>query len=322
MAGTEDDSVRPEGSNGLSIAVIVPCHDEETTVGTVVRDFALQLPEAEIFVIDNASNDATAQVAAENGAVVIHEPRPGKGNALRRAFADIEADVFVIVDGDATYEAAAAPGMIHALISERLDYVNGRRVYDDPDGQRPGHLFGNRVLSRSVSTIFRRPVGDMLSGYKVLSRRFVKSFPAISTGFEIETELGVHALQLQVPAAERPSRYVDRPADSSSKLRTLRDGRRILLTILRLAERERPFAVFGSASALFTLAALALGIPVIVEFGETGLVDRFPTAILATGLAILSVLSLATGLILAAVQHARHEMKRLAYLSIPGPAER
>lgn len=318
----EGDAVEEARSGRLTVAVVVPCHDEETTVGIVIRDFQRHVPEASIVVIDNASKDATARVAADHGALVIHEPRPGKGNAVRRAFADIEADVFIIVDGDATYEAAAAPSMIDALVAERLDYVNGRRVYEDPDGQRAGHLLGNRLLCWAVSTVFRRPVGDMLSGYKVLSRRFVKSFPAISTGFEIETELGVHALQLQVPATEMPSRYVDRPADSSSKLRTLRDGRRILLTILRLAERERPLAVFGTASTLFAIVALALGIPVIFEFSETGLVERFPTAILATGLAILSVLSLTTGLILAAVQHARHEMKRLAYLSIPGPVGR
>jgi len=205
------------------------------------------------------------------------------------------------------------------LLSRRLDYVNGRREYDDPVAQRRGHLLGNRLLSRSVAVIFRHPVGDLLSGYKALSRRFVKSFPVTSTGFEIETELGVHALQLQVPSDEHASRYSDRPHDSTSKLRTLRDGRRILLTILRLAERERPLAVFGGAAVVLLGLSLGLGIPVVAEFMETGLVERFPTAILASGLAILGVLALAAGLILDAIQHARHETKRLAYLAIPGP---
>lgn len=302
------------------LAVVVPCFDEESTVGAVVDDFRRNLPTARVFVIDNASRDATATVAREHGAVVIPEPRPGKGHAVRRAFGDIEADVYVMVDGDATYDASAAPAMVERLLSERLDYVNGRREYHDPSGQRRGHVLGNRLLSRSVATIFRHPVGDMLSGYKVLSRRFVKSFPVASTGFEIETELGVHALQLQVPSAEHPCRYVDRPEDSTSKLRTFRDGRRILLTILRLAERERPVAVFGATAVLLIVLALGLGIPVLLEFRETGLVDRFPTAILATGLSILGMLSLVAGLILDAVQHGRHETKRLAYLAVPGPS--
>lgn len=306
--------------DGPRVAVVVPCHDEERTVGTVILGFSEHLPGADVYVIDNASNDRTARVALEHGAHVIDEPRPGKGNAVRRAFAEIEADVYVMVDGDATYDPSAAPSMVERLVSQRLDYVNGRREYDDPSGQRRGHVFGNRLLSRAVSVIFRDEVGDMLSGYKVLSRRFVKSFPVTSTGFEIETELGVHALQLQVPASESPSRYVDRPEDSVSKLRTLRDGRRILLTILRLAVRERPAAVFGGAALVLTSLALTLGIPVVIEFQETGLVERFPTAILATGLVILGVLSVATGLILDAVQHTRHEMKRLAYLAVPGPS--
>ena len=305
---------------GPRVAVVVPCHDEELTVGTVVRGFQGHLPGATVYVIDNASTDATARVAAEHGAQVIGEPRPGKGNAVRRAFADIEADVYVMVDGDATYDPAVAPRMVELLVTQRLDYVNGRRDYDDPSGQRRGHVFGNRILSSAVSSIFRDEVGDMLSGYKALSRRFVKSFPVTSTGFEIETELGVHALQLQVPASEVMSRYVDRPEESVSKLRTLRDGRRILLTILRLAVRERPLAVFGIAAFLLVAASFALGVPVVLAFHATGLVERFPTAILATGLVILGLLSVATGLILDAVQHSRHEVKRLAYLAVEGPS--
>jgi glycosyltransferase involved in cell wall biosynthesis len=301
------------------VAIVIPCHDEESTVGTVVKEFRRHLPAAEIFVIDNASRDATALVAHEHGASVIQEPRPGKGHAVRRAFAEIEADVYVMVDGDATYDASVAPDMVKALLSQRLDYVNGRRVYDDPGAQPRGHVLGNRLLSQSVANIFRHPVGDMLSGYKALSRRFVKSFPVTSKGFEIETELGVHALQLQVPTGELASRYVDRPEDSISKLRTIRDGRRILLTILRLAVRERPLAVLGGSAIVLLGLSFALGIPVVLEFADTGLVERFPTAILATGLAILGVLSLVAGLILDAVRHARHETKRLAYLAIPGP---
>lgn len=301
------------------IAVVVPCHNEEQTVGIVVEDFRRHLPNALIYVIDNASTDLTAEVAIERGAIVIREPRPGKGRAVRRAFAEIDAEVYVMVDGDATYDASAAPAMVSAVLEGRLDYVNGRREYHDATKQRRGHIFGNRLLSSAVAVIFQNSVGDMLSGYKALSRRFVKSFPVSSTGFEIETELGVHALQLQVPSAEHSSRYVDRPGDSESKLRTLRDGRRILLTILRLAQRERPFAVFGAAAVALVAASLLLGIGVVLEFQETGLVERFPTAILATGLAILGVLAVATGLILDAIQHARQEVKRLAYLSVPGP---
>jgi glycosyltransferase involved in cell wall biosynthesis len=305
-----------------SIAVIIPCHDEEATVAKVIADFRSALPTADIFVIDNHSSDATAAVARSSGAVVVQEWQQGKGHAMRRAFADIDADIYVMVDGDDTYEASAAPGMIELLLRDGLDYVNGGRRYANPERQRRGHLLGNRMLSRSVAALFGRQVTDILSGYKILTRRFVKSFPVTSTGFEIETELAVHALQLRVPTAEFPVDYRDRPEDSHSKLRTFRDGWRILGTIARLAERERPLAVLAAFATLLALISLGLGIPVVLEFRATGLVDRFPTAILAIGLMTMALLALAAGLILDAVQHSRHETKRLAYLAVAAPRMR
>jgi glycosyltransferase involved in cell wall biosynthesis len=305
-----------------TIAVIIPCHDEEATVAKVIADFRSALPTAEIFVIDNHSSDATADVARSSGAVVVQEWQRGKGHAMRRAFADIDADIYVMVDGDDTYEASAAPEMVERLLRDGLDYVNGGRHYANPERQRRGHLLGNRMLSRSVAALFGRQVTDILSGYKILTRRFVKSFPVTSTGFEIETELAVHALQLRVPTAEFPVDYRDRPEDSHSKLRTFRDGWRILGTIARLAERERPLAVLAAFATLLALVSLGLGIPVVLEFRATGLVDRFPTAILAIGLMTMALLALAAGLILDAVQHSRHETKRLAYLAVAAPRMR
>jgi hypothetical protein len=299
-----------------SIAVIIPCHDEESTVGKVIDDLRAVLPEARIHVVDNDSTDRTAAVAREHGAIVLVERQRGKGNAMRRAFADVDADVYLMVDGDDTYDASAAARMVEVLLAEGLDYVNGGRRYQNPERQRRGHLLGNRMLSRALATLFGRQVDDILSGYKVLSRRFVKSFPLTSTGFEIETELAVHALQLRVPTVEFPVEYRDRPEDSLSKLRTFRDGWRILGMIARLAERERPLAVFATAATALVAVSLALGIPVVLEFRDTGLVERFPTAILAIGLATMGLLSLSAGLILDALQHARHETKRLAYLAV------
>jgi hypothetical protein len=298
------------------IAVIIPCHDEEGTVAKVIGDLREALPDATIHVIDNDSADATAIVAREHGANVIQERQRGKGHAMRRAFADIEADVYVMVDGDDTYEASAAPAMVDLLLRDGLDYVNGGRRYVNPVAQRRGHLLGNRMLSRAVTLLFGRQVTDILSGYKVLTRRFVKSFPVTSTGFEIETELAVHALQLRVPSAEFPVDYRDRPEDSHSKLRTFRDGWRILGTIGRLAERERPLAVFAAVGAVLALVSLTLGVPVVLEFRESGLVERFPTAILAIGVMTMALLSVVAGLILNAIQHARYETKRLAYLAV------
>jgi glycosyltransferase involved in cell wall biosynthesis len=305
---------------GVAVVVIVPCRDEEAAVGRVVDEVRAALPQARIVVYDNASSDRTAEVAAAHGAEVRHEPRPGKGNVVRRAFADVDADVHVLIDGDATYDATALPDLVRLLVEERLDHVNGARHRDDGVRERAGHLLGNRLLTGTVARLFGPRIDDMLSGCKVLSRRFVRSFPATSTGFEIETELTVHALQLDVPMAERPIAYRERPDGSQSKLRTYRDGWRILVTIGRLLVRERPFAAHGSVALLLGLTSLGLGIPVVLEFLATGLVPRFPTAILAAALATLGVLALSTGLILDAVRHARHEAKRLAYLAVPPPA--
>jgi glycosyltransferase involved in cell wall biosynthesis len=302
--------------NAASIVVIIPCHNEEATVAKVIADVRVHLPSAAVVVFDNASSDSTRQRALAAGATVRSESRLGKGNVVRRAFADLEADIYVLIDGDDTYEAAALPRMFERLLTEHLDFVNGVRHYEAASRERRGHVLGNRLLTGGVSLLFGRNVPDMLSGCKVLSRRFVRSFPSMSTGFEIETELAVHALQLRVPAGEEPVSYRARPEDSVSKLHTFRDGWRILRTIIRLAARERPLLVFGGAALLLGVVSLALGVPVVIEFHATGLVDRFPTAILAAAVATIAVLSLVSGLILDAIQHGRHEAKRLTYLRI------
>ncbi len=300
----------------VRIAVIVPCRNEEATVAKVVTDFRQALPEAEIYVYDNGSTDRTAELADEAGALVRHEPRPGKGNAVRRAFADVDADVYLLVDGDDTYDAEAARGMVEALVGERLDFVNAARRHESAAAYRPGHAFGNRMLTGTVATLFQSRLRDMLSGYKALSRRFVKSFPLVSTGFELETELMVHALELGMPMREVEAAYRERPANSASKLRTFRDGARILLTILRLVESERPLAFFAGASAVLAALSLGLAAPVVSAFFATGLVERFPTAMLAGFLGAVSVFSLFAGLILDQTRRMRHEVKRLFYLGL------
>jgi glycosyltransferase involved in cell wall biosynthesis len=297
--------------------VLVPCYNEALTVRVVVESFQKSLPDAVIYVYDNNSTDGTNAVSREAGAVVRTEPRQGKGHVVRRMFADIEADVYVLVDGDATYDASVAPGLVEELIANRVDFVNGARESDTHETYRPGHRFGNKVLSDLVQTIFERQFKDMLSGYKIFSRRFVKSFPAMSRGFEIETELVIHALELRMPAAEIPTRYVERPKGSMSKLRTYRDGTRILMLIGRLIKDERPLLFFGLVGVFVATIGLVLGTPVVVEFLETGLVPRLPTAVLAAALVTLGALSLLAGLILDMVAYSRHEMKRLAYLAIP-----
>jgi len=299
------------------IAVLIPCFNEQEAVGAVVSAFRSHLPQAIIFVYDNASTDLTAECARGAGAVVRSEPLRGKGYVVRRMFADIEADIYVLVDGDGTYDAASAPELVAALVRESLDLVSAVRVDSSQSAYRTGHRFGNWLLTRLVSQLFGKRFSDMLSGYRVMSRRFVKSFPALSAGFEIETELTVHALQMRIPIAESPTPYRERAAGSASKLRTISDGARIMRTIVHLLKEERPFAFFGTTSALLVLLALALGIPVIVEYMRTGLVPRLPTAVLATGLMILASLSLVCGLILQTVTRGRIEMKRLNYLSVP-----
>ncbi|MCY7369491.1 MAG: glycosyltransferase family 2 protein [Polaromonas sp.] len=305
--------------SGLDIVVLIPCYNEEVAVPLVVRDFRQALPSARIFVYDNASSDRTAEVARSAGATVGHEPFPGKGNVMRRMFSDIEADIYVLVDGDDTYDAAAAPKLVRALLDGQLDMVNGARVTSIQEAYRFGHRFGNRLLTGLVQVIFGKQFDDMLSGYRVFSRRFVKSFPAISSGFEIETELTVHALELRMKTAEVPIRYKDRPEGSASKLNTIRDGIRILRMIGVLVKEERPLMFFGSAFAVLMLLSLGLAFPLVLEFLSTGLVPRLPTAVLAVGIMLAAFLSMACGLILDTVTHSRRELKRLAYLEIPAP---
>jgi len=301
------------------IAVLVPCYNEQFTISQTVRDFRAALPSATVYVYDNNSRDRTRKVAAEAGAVVRTEPLQGKGNVVRRMFADIEADVYVLVDGDDTYHAASAPVMVQTLIDTKLDMVNGRRVSEIQAAYRRGHRFGNALLTTLVSAIFGKRFTDMLSGYRVFSRRFVKSFPALASGFEIETELTVHALELRMPTTEIDTPYKDRPEGSVSKLRTYQDGWRILMTILLLIKEERPLQFFGSIFGLLVVLSLALSIPLFITYAETGLVPRFPTAILATGSMLLAFISLASGLILDTVTLGRREAKRMRYLEIPAP---
>ncbi len=301
------------------VAVLVPCYNEAAAIAKVVADFKAALPEATIYVYDNNSTDGTADIARKAGAVVGTEKRRGKGNVVRRMFADIEADVYVLVDGDDTYEAAAARGMVDHLVSEQLDMINGQRLSDIQAAYRPGHRFGNMMLTGIVQKIFGDPINDMLSGYRILSRRFVKSFPTIAEGFGIETEMTVHALQLKMPIAEMPTQYKDRPAGSASKLRTYHDGILILNTILALIRQEFPMAFFGSIAAFLALIAAILAYPILVTFAQTGLVPRFPTAILATGIMIAAFLSLTSGVILDSVTRGRWEVKRLQYLALRAP---
>ena len=301
----------------LRVAVLVPCHNEAIAIGSVVHDFRAALPGATVYVYDNNSTDETAAVAASAGAVVVNEPLQGKGNVVRRMFADIEADVYVLVDGDGTYDASAAPALVHELLSSQLDMVNALRVESAKGAYRPGHRFGNRLLTSMVTTIFGRRMRDMLSGYRAFSRRFVKSFPALSAGFEIETELTIHALELRMPIAEIPTHYAERPAGSTSKLRTYRDGARILRTIAVLVKEERPLQFFSMGGLILALAAVLLAIPLYQAYVETGLVLRLPTAVLVTGLMLLAFLSVTCGLVLDTVTRGRRELKRLHYLQVP-----
>lgn len=303
----------------LRIAVIIPCHNEEIAIPQVVRDFRRALPTAQIYVYDNNSTDRTAEFAAREGAIVGFEPFPGKGYVMRRMFSDVDADIYVLVDGDDTYEAAAAPRMIHTLLEGNMDMVNGVRVTEIKEAYRFGHRFGNQMLTGMVMGIFGRRFTDMLSGYRVFSRRFVKSFPALSSGFEIETELTVHALELRMKTAEVKTQYKDRPEGSHSKLNTIRDGIRIVRTIGMLIKEERPLLFFGVSSLLLVMLSVGISIPVIAEYLKTGLVPRFPTAILSASIMLLAFLSAACGLILDTVTHSRREIKRLAYLAIPAP---
>jgi glycosyltransferase involved in cell wall biosynthesis len=301
----------------LRVAVLVPCFNEEAAVATVVADFRKALPAAGIFVYDNNSTDRTAEVARAAGAEVRSERRQGKGHVVRRMFADIDADIYLLVDGDATYDAPSAPRMIEALVNDHLDMVVGFRVDQSTAAYRPGHRTGNWMLTRFLSAVFGQAFKDMLSGYRVFSRRFVKSFPVLSDGFEIETELSVHALELALPVAEIETPYYARPEGSVSKLNTWRDGFRILGTILKLYRSEKPLKFFTAIGIVLALLSIGLAIPVIITYLEVGLVPRLPTAVLSMGLMIVAILSVSSGLVLDTVTRGRREMKLLAYLSQP-----
>jgi glycosyltransferase involved in cell wall biosynthesis len=299
------------------VAILIPCYNEATAIGRVVPDFRRACPAADIYVYDNGSTDQTSAHAGAAGAIVRHEPNQGKGNVVRRMFADVDADVYVLVDGDGTYDAAVAPALIDKLFLERLDFVNVARQSASELAYRTGHRFGNRVLTGLVRKIFGRQFTDMLSGYKILSRRFVKSFPAMSSGFEIETEISVHALELRIPCVEAAAAYGSRMEGSTSKLRTYRDGLRILFLIARLIKDERPFLFFGLLGIFLVMAAAGLSIPIWEFYLQTGTVPRFPTAILCVGMALSGILSFLAGLILEMVTRTRIEMKRLFYLNAP-----
>lgn len=305
--------------NQARIAVLVPCFNEEAAIGKVVADFQAALPRATIYVYDNLSRDQTAAVARDAGALVRHELRRGKGNVVRRMFADVEADIYVLVDGDDTYDASAAPQLIARLVADDLDIVTGRREATATSSYRFGHQIGNRLLTGLTALIFRVKLIDMLSGYRVMSRRFVKSFPFTAEGFGIETELTVHAVRLLMPMAELPTAYKERPEGSVSKLNTWRDGLRILLTIVGLVREELPLVFYTVIGLVFALGAVAIGLPVVFDYIRTGLVPRLPTAVLATGMIVLASLSIMSGIILDTVTRGRWEQKRMAYLAIPGP---
>lgn len=300
------------------IAVLVPCYNEEASIEAVVRDFKAALPTATIYVYDNNSKDRTSEIAAAAGAVVRREPLQGKGNVVRRMFADVEADIYVMVDGDDTYHAPSAPKLVAKLLDEKLDMVNGARV-TDWETYRAGHRLGNVMLTTLVTMVFGKRTDDLLSGYRVFSRRFVKSFPVLAGGFEIETELVVHALEMSMPLGEVETPYKDRAPGSVSKLSTFRDGFRILWMIGKLIKEERPMQSFGLIALVLALVSIVFAVPLFITYYETGLVPRFPTAVLATGLGLLSFLSLTCGLILDTVTRGRREMKRLRYLDIPAP---
>lgn len=304
------------------IAVLIPCLNEAQTIHKVVTDFRRVLPQAAIFVYDNASSDATAETARSAGAIVRTEERRGKGNVVRRMFSDIDADIYVMVDGDDTYDATSAPLLIDRLLDGPYDMVNGARVSGATNAYRPGHAFGNKLLTGLVRAIFGAATVDMLSGYKVLSRRYVKSFPAFSRGFETETELIVHALELRMPVSEIATPYGERPVGSASKLKTVRDALRILRLIGILIKEERPLGFFSAIAGVLAAISLILGIPVVLEFLQTGLVPRFPTAILATGFMLSALLSLSCGFILDTVTRGRREIKRLFYLRYSPPVGR
>jgi glycosyltransferase involved in cell wall biosynthesis len=301
----------------LRVAVLLPCYNEEAAVAQTVAGFRAALPDAAIYVYDNNSSDRTREVAAAAGAIVRSEKMQGKGHVVRRMFADVEADIYVMADGDATYDASAAPALIAKLIDEQLDMVVAARKSEVEEAYRRGHVLGNKVFTGLLSSLFGRSFSDIFSGYRIFSRRFAKSFPALSRGFETETEISVHALELAMPVGEVVTAYGARPEGSESKLSTYRDGWRILKTILHLYRIERPVLFYGSFALLLAALAILLAVPLAITYFQTGLVPRFPTAILVTGLMILAFLSFFCGLILDTVVRGRREVRRLHYLSFP-----
>ena len=302
---------------GPEVAILIPCYNEAEAIALVVADFQAAIPGAKIYVYDNNSRDQTVAIATKAGAIVRREPRQGKGNVVRRMFADIDADVYVLVDGDATYDAKSARTCVDHLLENGLDFVNGARVSDVQKSYRPGHRFGNWMISNSVGFVFSRGIEDMLSGLKIMSRRFVKSFPCLSSGFEIETEITVHALELGMPLGELPVPYRERLEGSVSKLNTFSDGFRISSLILKLVRNERPMLFYGSIFLVLAAIAIGFGLSVFIEFETTHLVPRLPTAVFATGVMLAGLLSVACGLILETVTLGRKENKRMTYLSIP-----
>lgn len=314
---TDKPDSNPPG-HGLRIVVLLPCFNETRTIYRVVAEFKRVLPEARVYVYDNNSTDGTAEAARRAGAVVRHEPLQGKGNVIRRMFADIDADVYLMVDGDGTYETEKAPVLIEALVSHQLDMVCGARVAEDQDkAYRTGHVWGNHLLSGVIAWLFGNRFRDVFTGYRVFSRRFVKSFPALSPGFEIETELTVHALELRMPVLELDTRYGHRPEGSVSKLRTWRDGLQILRAILVLLKEVRPLFFFTSIFLILSAISVLLSWPLLGTYLETGEVPRFPTAILSTGLMLLAFINLTSGIILDSVTRGRRELKRMHYLNVP-----
>jgi glycosyltransferase involved in cell wall biosynthesis len=301
------------------IAVLLPCYNEEAAIAQTVRGFREALPGATIYVYDNNSRDRTREVAAEAGAVVRTERQQGKGNVVRRMFADIDADVYVMADGDLTYDPKAAPAMVDLLLADQLDMIVGTRKHEEKGAYRGGHVLGNKLFTGILSGLFGRSFSDIFSGYRVFSRRFVKSFPVLSSGFEIETEMSVHALELRMPVGEVETTYGARPEGSHSKLSTFSDGWRILRTISTLYRVERPVLFYGAIGAFLLGIAIVLAIPLIVTYLHTGLVPRFPTAVLVTGMTVIAVLCFFAGLILDTVTRGRREVRRLAYLSLAAP---
>ena len=307
------------GGSSIRVAVVLPCYNEEAAIGATIAGFRAALPNATVYVYDNNSRDRTVEIARAAGAIVRTERQQGKGHVVRRMFADIDADVYVMADGDLTYDPKAAPAMVQLLLDDQLDMVVGTRQHEEKDAYRGGHVLGNRLFTGLLSSLFGRSFNDIFSGYRVFSRRFVKSFPVLSSGFEIETEMSVHALELRMPVGEVETSYGARPEGSQSKLSTYSDGWRILKTIGTLYRVERPALFYGSVGALLLAAAIVLAVPLVITYVHTGLVPRVPTAILVTGMTIIAVLCFFAGLILYTVTRGRREVRRLSYLAQRAP---